>query len=237
MGDKNFSIKKWAEEDRPREKMLAHGRKALSNSELLGIIIGSGNASMSAVELARSILKSAGNSLVALSNKEISELTKEFNGVGNAKAISILAALELGTRMWSEEKFEVKQVVRDSTTLYNVVAPKLIGLPTEEFWAVYLSAQNAVIDKKCISQGSISKVSVDIQKIFRLAFEKNAAAIAIAHNHPSGGVKPSNMDIELTDKIQKTCKLLDFRLLDHIIIGNPTSRGECYYSFVDNGML
>ncbi len=237
MGDKNFSIKEWAEEDRPREKMLAQGKKSLSNSELLGIVLGSGNTSMSAVELARNILKSVNNSLVSLSKKEIGELTKEFNGVGNAKAISILAALELGTRMWSEENFKVKQRVHDSTALYNVAAPDLIGLATEEFWAIYLNSQNTVIDRKCISKGSISKVNVDVQRIFRLAFEKNASGIAICHNHPSGSVSPSNIDIELTKRIQTTCKLLEFRLLDHIIIGNPNNHGESYYSFVDNGLL
>jgi len=237
MKEKNIPITQWAEEDRPREKMLAKGKKALSNSELLGIVLGSGNLNMSAVELAKKLLLSADNSLVELSKKDISDLTKE-NGVGNAKAVSVMAALELGSRMWAESRRNDDIVIKDSSSIYNIVSPMINELPHEEFWAIYLNSNNKLIHSKRIASGGLTQTSVDVRMILKTAIERNATAIAVAHNHPSGNVRPSKEDIALTKKIKEACHVMDIKLLDHVIVGEHFSAGqENYYSFYDEGVI
>ncbi len=237
MEEKNLPITKWAEEDRPREKMLAQGKKALSNSELLGIVLGSGTLKLSAVEVAKRILQTANNSLVELSKKDISEL-KKTNGVGDAKAVSIMAALELGSRMWAEGIRNNDVKVKDSISIYNIVSPMINELPHEAFWAIYLNNSYKLIGKKQISSGGLTQTSVDVRMIIKNAVECNATVIAVAHNHPSGSVKPSKEDINLTKKIKEACEIMDIKLLDHIIVGEHfASGGNNYFSFYDNGLL
>ena len=237
MEEKNLPITKWAEEDRPREKMLAKGKKSLSNSELLGIVLGSGTLKLSAVEVAKRLLLTADNSLVELSKKDIAEL-KKTNGVGDAKAVSIMAALELGSRMWAEQRNSDEVFIKDSTTIYNVIAPHINDLPHEEFWVMYLSNSHKLLDRKRISIGGLTATTVDVRVILKSALEKNCTYIALAHNHPSGSVKPSKEDIALTKKIQEACQIMDIKLLDHVIVGEHFSSGDCnYYSFFDNGRL
>ena len=237
MSEKNIPITKWAKEDRPREKMLAQGKKILSNSELLGIVLGSGNADLSAVELAKRLLNSANNSLVELSKKGISDLKNE-KGIGDAKAVSIMAALELGSRMWAEGNRNNDITIKDSVSIYNIVSPMINELAHEEFWAIYLNNSNKMISSKRISSGGLTKTSVDVRMILKNALECNATVIAVAHNHPSGSVKPSKEDINLTKKIKEACEIMDIKLLDHVIIGEHfSSDGNSYFSFYDNGML
>ena len=237
MDKKNIPITQWAEEDRPREKMLAKGKKALSNSELLGIVLGSGSSDLSAVELAKRLLNSAGNSLVELSKKGIADLKNE-KGVGDAKAVSIMAALELGSRMWAEGIRNDVVRVKDSISIYNIVSPMINELTHEEFWAIFLNNSNKLIGKKQISSGGLTHTSVDVRMIMKNAVECNATVIAVAHNHPSGSVKPSKEDINLTKRIKEACEIMDIKLLDHVIIGEHfSSGGNNYFSFYDNGLL
>lgn len=237
MEEKKLPITKWAEEDRPREKMLAQGRKALSNSELIGILLGSGTTKISAIAVAQNLLDESGNSLVTLSKRDISEL-KKVKGVGDAKAVTIMAALELGSRMWAETKNSAEVFIKDSTSIYNVIAPKINELPYEEFWVMYLSNSHKLLDCKRISIGGITATTVDVRVILKSALEKNSTFIALAHNHPSGSVRPSKEDIALTKKIQEACQIMDIKVLDHVIVGEHFSSGDCnYYSFFDNGNL
>ena len=237
MEEKKLPITKWAEEDRPREKMLAQGRKALSNSELIGILLGSGTTKISAIAVAQNLLDESGNSLVTLSKRDISEL-KKVKGVGDAKAVTIMAALELGSRMWAETKNSAEVFIKDSTSIYNVIAHKINELPYEEFWVMYLSNSHKLLDCKRISIGGITATTVDVRVILKSALEKNSTFIALAHNHPSGSVRPSKEDIALTKKIQEACQIMDIKVLDHVIVGEHFSSGDCnYYSFFDNGNL
>ena len=223
-------------EDMPREKMLDKGRKALSNSELLAIVIGSGSQNMNVLELAKQLLKESHNSLVELSRKEISELKKE-DGIGDAKAVSIVAALELGSRMWAETKNSEDSVIKDSLSIYNKLASKL-DESHEVFYAIYLNNRNKFICHKQISSGGLTQTSVDVRMIMKNAVECNATVIAVAHNHPSGSVKPSKEDINLTKRIKEACEIMDIKLLDHIIVGEHfSSGGNNYFSFYDNGLL
>ena len=223
-------------EDMPREKMLDKGRKALSNSELLAIVIGSGSQNMNVLELAKQLLKESHNSLVELSRKEISELKKE-DGIGDAKAVSIVAALELGSRMWAETKNSEDSVIKDSLSIYNKLASKL-DESHEVFYAIYLNNRNKFICHKQISSGGLTQTSVDVRMIMKNAVECNATVIAVAHNHPSGSVKPSKEDINLTKRIKEACEIMDIKLLDHIIVGEHfASGGNNYFSFYDNGLL
>ncbi|MBO7540126.1 MAG: DNA repair protein RadC [Bacteroidales bacterium] len=236
MDKNNIPIKSMAKEDMPREKMLANGRKALSNSELLAIVIGSGSQNMNVLELAKRLLKESNNSLVDLSRKEISELKKE-DGIGDAKAVSIVAALELGSRMWAETKNSEDSVIKDSLSIYNILASDL-DMPNELFYAIYLNNRNKLITKKQISSGGLTQTSVDVRMIMKNAVECNATVIAVAHNHPSGSVKPSKEDINLTKRIKEACEIMDIKLLDHIIVGEHfSSGGNNYFSFYDNGLL
>ncbi len=230
MYEENFNIKSWAEEDRPREKLILKGRNALSDAELIAILIGSGNRKETAVQLSKKILSSINNDLNKLGKLTISDLTK-FNGIGKAKAISIIAALELGRRRKDTES-EKKETIKSSNDAYKIMLNVLSDLSHEEFWVVYLNRKNEVLKKENISKGGINGTVADVKIIFKHAIEQLASSIVLFHNHPSGSLTPSNEDIKLTKKIKDTGVLMDTPVIDHIIIGEKK-----YYSFADEGIL
>jgi len=225
-----MSIKFLAEDDRPREKFLLKGRNALSDSELLAIIMGSGSRSESAVELARRILESVNNNWHQLSLLSVQDLMK-FKGIGEAKAISIATALEIGKRKSMQEVPEKTQI-SCSQDIYKLLYPYLSELPTEEFWAVFLNQSNKVIHKTGISRGGIAQAVVDIRVLYKLALEQYATSIVVAHNHPSGNLKPSPEDLRITKDIKVAGELLKIPLLDHLIISQ-----QSYFSFADENLL
>ncbi len=233
----SLTLKEWALEDRPREKLIAKGKKELSNAELIAILIGSGSTGQSAVDLAKEILNSNGNDLSQLSRQGIKELTKDFKGMGEAKAVSIIAALELGYRMLSENINRREYYISDSKALFNYIGPSLIDLPVEEFWAVFMNIRQKVLFKQRISIGGITGTPVDIRRIFATALEKNAVFVAVAHNHPTGHLTPSKEDKTLTCKILEAGKILDIKLIEHIIVGIDGNNRPDYYSFHDNGLV
>ncbi len=232
-----LTVKDWALEDRPREKLIAKGKKELSNAELIAILIGSGSVGQSAVDLAKEILKSNDNDLSHLSRQGIKELTHDFKGMGEAKAVSIIAALELGYRMLSDNINKQEYYFKDSLSLFNYISPSLLDLPVEEFWAIYLNIKNKVLFKQRISLGGISNTPVDIRRIFATALEKNAVSIAVVHNHPSGILQPSREDKALTCRILDAGKLLNIKLIEHLIVGIDENNHPDYYSFHDNGLI
>jgi DNA repair protein RadC len=225
-----LTITQWAAEDRPREKMMLHGVGALSDAELLAILIGSGNTEDSAVELMRKVLAGFGNSLAALGKTDIDTLCR-YKGIGPAKAITILAATELGRRRKEEDKKE-RLVIRDSMALYEYFHPLMCDLPTEEFWVVLLNQAAKVIDRVRISTGGISGTVVDVRCVLREAIIHRAVCIAVCHNHPSGQIRPSVEDDRLTERISRAAKTMDIRLIDHIILTDGN-----YYSYADEGRL
>lgn len=225
----NYSIKKLAKDDRPREKLIEKGRSALSNAEILAILIGSGTREKSAVQLSQEILNSVDNDLNKLARLSINDLMK-FKGVGEAKAISIAAALEIGRRkrtLTTEDAF-----IKQSKDVYELMRPYFLDLEHEEFYAVLLATSNKVKSVQLISKGGISSTAVDGKLVFKKALEQTASAMIICHNHPSGNLKPSESDIQLTKKLKEFGDLIDLRVLDHIIF---TDQG--YYSFADEGMM
>ncbi len=226
----SLSIKEWAVEDRPREKILYKGIFALSDAELIAILIGSGNSKQSAVDLARDILKLADNKLNKLGKLGIEDLQK-LNGIGRAKAINILAALELGRRRKSAEITD-DNIIKSSNDVYNIFHPLLADLKYEEFWLIYLNRSNRIISRYKISQGGISGTITDVRLIMKKALELLASSIIICHNHPSGNREPSEADKRITAKIKEASAYFDISLLDHLIV---TDNG--YYSFADNGIL
>jgi DNA repair protein RadC len=225
-----MSIKFLAEDDRPREKFLLKGKTSLSDSELLAIILGSGNNEDSAVELARKILASVENNWQNLSKLSIKDLMK-FKGIGEAKAISVAATLEIGRRKASQETPEKTSILsaRDS---YNIFSQHLSDLRTEEFWAIFLNQKNQIVYKTQISKGGISGTLVDVRVLFRIALEHFATSIIVAHNHPSGSLKPSLEDIQITKNIKNAGEILNVILLDHLIIGDNS-----FLSFAEEGLL
>ena len=225
-----MSIKFLAEDDRPREKFLLKGKSALSDSELLAIILGSGNNEDSAVELARKILSSVDYNWQKLSKLSIKDLMK-FKGIGEAKAISVAAALEIGRRKAAQEIPE-KEKVTSVNDLYKIFSQYLSDLQTEEFWAIFLNQKNHVIYKTQISKGGISGTLVDVRVIFRIAIEHFATSVVVAHNHPTGNLTPSQPDISITRRIKEAGYLLDIKLLDHLIIGENS-----FFSFSEQGLL
>jgi DNA repair protein RadC len=228
--NKPLSIKEWSIEDRPREKLLSKGNSALTDAELLGIIIGSGSREETAVELSRRILLSVNHNLNELGRLSLDDLMT-FKGIGEAKAISSAAALELGRRRKMAEAFE-RQQISSSGDAFELFHPILADLPHEEFWVALLNRSNRIIDRVRISQGGVSGTVTDVRLILKCALDKLASAMVLCHNHPSGNNKPSSGDIEITRKIKQAASLMDINVLDHIIIGN-----EKYYSFADDGML
>ena len=224
------TIKSWAEEDRPREKMLAKGKEALSNAELIAILIGSGNNKESAVDLSRRILRDNDDNLIELSKLSINNLIK-YNGIGEAKAVSIAAALELGRRRRFSEALE-KPCIRNSQLAYECFYAHLSDLNHEQFWIMLLNNANKVIRLEKIGIGGMTGTTADPKKIFKSALENNAASIMLCHNHPSGNVMPSNADKTITNNLKKAGQFLEIKILDHIIIGNDN-----YFSFADEGIL
>ncbi|HHM20982.1 MAG TPA: JAB domain-containing protein [Bacteroidetes bacterium] len=223
-------ISAWADDDRPREKLQNLGRTALTDAELLAILLRSGSPDESAVSLAIRILQSVDFNLNQLGRQSLSELMK-FKGIGLAKAVSIAAALELGRRREASGFIE-RPVITCSNDIYKAIAPSLADHPHEECWMLLLNKANKLIGKIQISRGGTDATIVDLKIIFRKAVEKQAVAIALCHNHPSGNLRPSSADFALTKKIKKAGELLDIRLLDHIIIGDGG-----YYSFADENAL
>lgn len=226
-----ISIKNWAEEDRPREKLLRRGASSLTDSELLAILIGSGNSSESAVELSKRILQRAGNDLYVLGKMDVNEMVKHFKGIGTAKAVTISAALELGRRR-KESEIEERKKIGSSRDAYVVLYPVFADLPHEETWALLMDKANKVITSIQVSKGGISSTVVDIRLVLREAINRYASAIILAHNHPSGNLTPGSQDIELTKRLKEAAQWMEILLLDHLIMGD-----KGYYSFADEGML
>jgi DNA repair protein RadC len=225
-----ITIKTWAEEDRPREKLLSQGRRTLTDAELMAILIGSGSTTETAVELSKRILHSCNNDLNALAKLSVTELCK-FKGIGEAKAISIIAALELGRRRKESAQLETNKIT-SSRDVFLILSPQFSDLLYEEFWILLLNKANKVLNKVLISKGGQSATVVDAKVIFKAALEHNAASIILAHNHPSGNLSPSQEDINITKKIVSAAKLIDFSILDHIIMTD-----KAYYSFADEGLM
>ena len=223
-------INQWAEDDRPREKFLLKGKSSLSDSELLAILIGSGSRNESAVQLCQRILAASENNLSTLGKMSIAQLI-QFKGIGEAKAISIAAALELGRRRRSEEAVELKKIT-SSKAVFDIMQPVIGELPHEEFWVLYLNNSNKVIYKAQLSKGGITGTVVDIRIIFKMAFEQNATAIILTHNHPSGKLMASDADLKITKRIKEAGQTLEIQVLDHIII---TENG--YLSFQDEAIF
>ncbi len=227
---KKLNIKEWAVEDRPREKMLSKGSRSLTDAELIAILINSGNLNETAVELSKRILASTSNNLNDLSRKGIDYL-KSFNGIGEAKAVSIVAALELGKRRKEADVFHKKKI-NGSNDAADYFAPLLGDLNHEEFWVMLLDRGNKILESFRISQGGISGTVIDVRIILKTALEKMASSIILCHNHPSGTMQASDADIKITKKIGDSAKIMDIAVIDHIIIGQNS-----YLSFADEGLL
>ena len=223
-------IKNWAAEDRPREKMLAKGREALSNAELLAIMIRIGNNSETAVDLARHILKDVDDDLIRLSQLSVNDLTR-YNGIGHSKAVTIAAALELGRRRRYAEAAK-QTLIRSSKDAFEYFYMHTQDLQHEQFWALLLTPVNRVIKLVKISDGGVNGVFVDAKRIFKTAIENNASALMLCHNHPSGSVQPSNSDKKLTGDLVNGGNLLGIKILDHIVVGIDN-----YFSFADSGLI
>ncbi len=227
--DSNFSIKNWNESDRPREKLVLKGKKQLTDAELMAILIGSGSRDESAVDLCKRILAQYDNNLNTLSKLNINNLTK-FKGIGEAKAISIIASLELGRRQ--RASIEKQTHINCSQDIFTLIQPILGNLNHEEFWVILLNNANKILHYQMISSGGQTATSVDPRMIFKTALEFSAVAIILVHNHPSGKLTPSRADLQITSKLCEAGKVLDIKVLDHIIITEKD-----YYSFCDHGNL
>ena len=225
-----MKITDWAVEDRPRERLWSKGPSSLSDAELLAILIGSGTRNHSALDLARELLAMAGNSLGDLGRLSAGEIRK-IRGVGEAKAVTIAAALELGRRRKIAEIGENPQI-RSSSDVYNIMCPVMEDLNHEEFWILFLNRANRVTGRMKISQGGVSGTVTDVRIVMKKAIESLASGLVICHNHPSGNNSPSDSDIRITQKIKEAGALMDIQLLDHLIIA-----GKDYYRFADNGAL
>lgn len=225
----NLTIKQWASEDRPREKLLTKGISALSDAELLAILLSTGTKKLSAVDLAKLILASVENNLHTLGKQTVNDL-KKINGIGEAKAISIISALELGKRRKNSDLERKK--IDNSHAVFEIFQPMLGDLPIEEFWVLYLNRSNGIIDKEKISLGGTAGTVIDVKIILKHGIEKLASGVILVHNHPSGNIQPSDNDKLITTKIKEAGKLMDIATLDHVIIGDTK-----YFSFADEGML
>jgi DNA repair protein RadC len=225
-----MKIKDWAPEDRPREKLLEKGINSLSDAELIAILLGSGTKNETAVEVAKRLLKNSNNNLNELGKLTVNDLIKQ-KGLGPARAITIIAALELGRRRKITESND-KTAIKSSRDVYEIFQPILGDLSHEEFWVVFLNRANKVIEKKKISQGGITGTVTDIRIIMKDAVNILATGIILCHNHPSGNNKPSESDIGLTNKVKEAAKYFDISLLDHIIIADKN-----YLSFADDGLI
>ena len=229
MKSNHFPIKDWSDDDKPREKLMLKGKDALSDAELLAILIGSGSRNESAVALSKRILASVDN-LNSLGKLDISQLIN-FRGIGEAKAITIIAALELGRRRRAEDTVELKKIT-SSKIAFEIMRPIIGELAHEEFWVLFLNNSNKVISKTQLSKGGISGTIVDTRLVFRLALENRATGLILCHNHPSGNLIPSDADKDITRRIKTAGAILDVKILDHLIITETK-----YYSFVDEGIF
>lgn len=223
-------INQWAEDDRPREKLLLKGRQSLSDAELIAILIATGSKNESAVDLSKRILKTANGNLLELSRRSVNELM-QIKGIGQAKALTIIAALEIGRRRSSSEPQQRMQV-GSSQDAYHALVDVLSDHDQERFWILLLNRANKVVFRTSISEGTSTGTMVDVKRIIKLALDWKAEGIILGHNHPSGNVKPSTSDTNLTQKIKSACCYFDLQLLDHIIVGE-----NVYYSFADEGIL
>lgn len=226
----NLSIKKWAQDDRPREKLLQKGKASLSDSELIAILLGSGSKNESAVELSKKVLSSAHNNLNELGKLSVNQLCK-FKGIGPAKAVTVVAALELGRRRRLEEALEQKKIT-SSHSVYEIMQPIIGELAHEEFWILYLNNSNKIIEQFQVSKGGITGTLVDVRITLKKALELGAVSLILVHNHPSGNLKASEADKQLTKKLKTAAESLDIKVLDHIIVTEKS-----YLSFADEGML
>ncbi|WP_167596260.1 RadC family protein [Leeuwenhoekiella sp. ZYFB001] len=226
----SFSIKQWSLDDRPREKLLQKGKDALSDAELVAILIGSGSRNESAVALSKRILASVDHNLNALGKLSVSQLMK-FKGIGAAKAVSIAAATELGRRRQTD-KAEEPTKITGSHAVFRLLQPILGELPHEEFWILYLNNSNKVLHKHQLSKGGMTGTLVDVRLVLKLALERGAVSLILAHNHPSGGLRPSEADKAITSKLKTAAASLDIKVLDHLIITENS-----YFSFADEGLL
>lgn len=226
----SFSIKYWNQDDQPREKLRDKGKDALSDAELVAILIGSGNREESAVELCKRILASVDNNLNELGKLSLAQLMA-FKGIGEAKAISIVAAMELGRRRRGEEALQRKKIT-SSISVFELMQPIVGELPHEEFWIVYLNNSNKVLRKLQLSKGGITGTLVDVRLVMKTALECGATALILVHNHPSGTLKPSEADKHITQKLKRAGENLDIKVLDHLIITE-----NAYFSFADEGVL
>ena len=232
MPEKNtsFSIKNWSQDDQPREKLRDKGKSTLSDAELLAILIGSGSRNESAVELCKRILSSVDNNLNALGKLSMKQLMA-FKGIGEAKAITIIAALELGRRRRSEDALQQKKI-SSSLSVFELMQPIIGELPHEEFWIIYLNNSNKVIHKNQLSKGGITGTLVDVRLVLKTAIEVGAVGLILTHNHPSGSLKPSEADKQITQKLKLAADSLDIKVIDHLIITEKT-----YFSFADESLL
>ncbi|HSO77172.1 MAG TPA: DNA repair protein RadC [Bacteroidales bacterium] len=226
----SLKITEWAVEDRPRERLWQKGPSSLSDAELIAILIGSGTRNKSAVDLAHELLALADNSLPELGKLSVAGI-KKLKGIGEAKAVTIAAALELGRRRKMAEAADNPQI-RSSADVFNIFSPLMEDLPHEEFWILFLNRANKVLGRMKISQGGVSGTVTDVRIVMKKAIETLASGIVICHNHPSGNNSPSDADIRITQKIKEAGALMDIQLLDHLIIC-----GKSYYSFADNGAI
>jgi len=227
---KSTNLKTWAVEERPREKVLANGIQYLSDSELLAILLGSGTRNMTAVELARQILLQSGNSLHELGRQNINDLVK-IKGVGPAKGITLLAAMELGRRRAATRHAD-KIPIKSSETVYKLFHPLLGDLDHEEFWLLMLNRANRVLGRFKVSQGGLSGTVIDTRIILKKALDNLSSSIIVCHNHPSGNNQPSDADVKITEKLKKAAEMLEIKLLDHVIIADKS-----YFSFADEGLI
>ncbi len=226
----SFSIKNWADDDKPREKLVQKGSFALSDAELIAILIGSGSRNESAVELSKRILASVDHNLNELGKLSVNQLMR-FKGIGEAKAVSIAAALEVGRRRRMEDTQKITKIT-SSKDAFELLYPLIGELPHEEFWIVYLNNSNKVIHKSQLSKGGITGTLVDVRLVLKQALELGAVGIILAHNHPSGTLKPSVADKQITEKLKKASEALDIKVLDHLIVTHHQ-----YVSFADKGIL
>lgn len=225
-----LNIKSWAAEDRPREKLVLKGKAALSDAELIAILLGTGTSKLSAVDLAKNILQSVNNDLNELARLTVKDLMK-IKGIGEAKAITIISALELGRRR-KDFQAEEKPKISGSADAFEILKADLLDIPHEAFWILLLNRANRVIKKHQISQGGVAGTVADPKIIFKVAVEELASGIILAHNHPSGNLTASQADIDLTKKLKESGKLLDIQVLDHLIVA-----GKKYFSFADEGLM
>ncbi len=227
----HLKLKDLDTQDRPREKLQAHGLQSMSDTELLAIIINSGTTRHTALDLARIILNHFDNSLSKLGQADVATLCREFDGIGPARAIGIVAAMELGRRR-SLQQPPARQKIACAADAFPHFARRIADLGHEEFWSMTLSSSGCIIDIRRIGQGGIAASLVDVRLVLRHAIEQSATAIIVAHNHPSGNLKPSSDDIALTRKLREAAKLLDIRLLDHLVVA-----GDHFASLADEGIL